>query len=242
MVRSFLNRHADFIGVVHSAYSILREAYGPQGWWPLFSRRNTLGFDGKGYHKGDYSYPRTDNDRFEISVGAILTQNTAWTNVEKALHSLVFNNAFSTAAIRSLPTAELAQCIRSAGYHNQKAKKLHAYLNYKGPIAREGLLSIWGIGAETADSILLYAFNKPIFVIDAYTRRIFSRMGVISEKATYDEVQSFFHKALPKKTQVYQEFHALIVEHAKQHCRTKPLCVSCPLQPLCEYSKTTSNR
>lgn len=234
MVWLILNSNDNSVSVI---YELLLKAYGPQGWWPLLSRAGQPGVDSLGYHKGNYEFPKTDHDRFEICVGAILTQNTAWTNVLKALQSLVHSKVFSKKDMVKLTPEHLAGFIRSAGYHNQKAKKLLLFLKYEGPFSRDGLLGIWGIGPETADSMLLYAYKELVFVIDAYTKRIFSRIGLVSANANYDQMQSFFHKNLPNNVEVYQEFHALIVEHAKQHCSTKPLCGSCPLLSKCEFGK-----
>lgn len=205
-------------------YEQLLHAYGPQGWWPL------LDFDGinptktgsvKGYHPGDYSFPKTDGQKFEICLGAILTQNTAWPNAEKALLNLKAANALRPHAILALPEEKLKEAIRPAGYFNQKARKLQEFAKFYSALKgnapkRKDLLGIWGIGPETADSILLYAFSQPVFVVDAYTKRIFSGLGFFSEKAGYDEVQKLFEDNLPKDYKLYQEFHALIVEHAKR--------------------------
>ena len=229
------------MSIAHTVYRILLKAYGPQGWWPMLRRAGTPGFDSHGYHRGDYSYPKSDADQFEIAVGAILTQGTAWKNVETALLCMLGRKIVSREAISMLPEKELARCIRSSGYHNQKAKKLKAFVAYRGEITMQGFLSVWGIGPETADSIVLYAYSQSFFVVDAYTRRIFSRIGLIREKDRYDSIQAFFQKNLPGKIDLYQEYHALIVEHAKQHCRVKPLCKSCPLLPLCALGKSLTH-
>jgi len=165
-------------------YKKLYREYGPQGWWPL---------NGK-YRPNDYSHPKNDHERFEIIVGAILTQNTSWTNAEKALESLKQSNALNKKSIKEMHTDKLARIIKSAGYNNQKAKKLKKFLEFKGDVNRENLLKVWGIGPETADSILLYAYKKLFFVIDAYTTRIMSRLGLCKENTGYDELQEMFHK------------------------------------------------
>ncbi len=186
-------------------YRSLLKKHGKQGWWPLLSI---------GYHKGNYSIPRTDAERFEICIGAILTQNTAWKNVEKALLAMRKAKLLSPKAILASHPASLASAIKPAGYFNQKAKKLknfsRFYISLKNKIPlRSDLLEIWGIGRETADSILLYAYKQPIFVVDAYTRRLFSL------DADYDEIRLLFEAVLPRDYRIYQEFHALIVEEGK---------------------------
>jgi len=190
---------------ISQVYNWLYKKYGPQGWWPL---------SGIGYHPGDYSYPKTREQQFEICVGAILTQNTAWVNVEKALNNLKRYNALVPEKLQNLDN--LPEIIKPAGYYNQKAKKLKIFAEFfqthKTPTRKE-LLNLWGIGKETADSMLLYAYNVPIFVIDAYTKRIFS--DIIDKNADYDDVQRIFEDKIEKNLVVYQEFHALIVEHGK---------------------------
>jgi endonuclease-3 related protein len=217
----------------------LRAAYGPQGWWPLPGSAGRRGFDSRGYHRGDFSQPRSLRGRFEIVMGAVLTQNTAWTNVEKALARLREAGIRLPSDVRSCRTARLAALIRASGYYNQKAKKLKEIASlFAAPAAaaptREALLSRWGIGPETADSILLYAFRQPLFVVDAYARRILSRIGMISGKESYARIQEMFHQALPARHELFNEFHALLVEHAKRHCRAAPLCDDCPV-PSCAW-------
>jgi len=171
-------------------------------------------------------------------VGAVLTQNTAWTNVETALARLRQEGVRLPRNLLSLSHASLARMVRSSGYFNQKAKKLRSLaarfaargaLGPRGVPTREGLLAEWGVGPETADSILLYAFQVPVFVVDAYTRRIASRIGLIRGAESYDDIQSVFHSALEPSAALFNEYHALIVEHAKAHCRTRPLCAGCPV-------------
>jgi endonuclease III related protein len=209
---------------LHRFYLDLLEAYGPQGWWPL------LGHEGvnptktgsiTGYHPGDYTFPRNDAERFEICTGAVLTQNTAWPNVEKALRALATANALNPEAILTLPEADLATLIRPSGYHNTKARKLKElatfFLGLQGRTpSRDELLAVWGIGPETADSIRLYAYGQPEMVVDAYTRRIFERLAFVPAPASYDELKRHCSACLPAEVIVYQEFHALIVEHAKR--------------------------
>jgi len=199
-------------------YNILLKKYGLQGWWPLH-----------GKHSGNA--PKNNDEQFEISLGAILTQNTNWNNVEKALKNL---RPIKINRLDKIEEQKLAQLIKPSGYYNQKAKKIKLFIKFlkeKKEINRENLLGIWGLGPETVDSILLYAYNKPYFVIDAYTKRIFSRLGY--EFRTYDEWQQFFHENVNKK--IYKEYHALLVEHAKKFCKTKPKCKECSLKELCKF-------
>ncbi len=173
-------------------------------------------------------------------TGAVLTQNTAWTNADAALTHLRQAGVRLPPDILALTHGRLAGLIRSSGYFNQKAKKLKAVaelfshpraLTPRGAPSREVLLSEWGIGPETADSILLYAFHKPVFVVDAYTRRILSRIGLIDGSESYDEIQALFHEALERDPALYNEYHALIVHHARMHCMTRPECGACPVRP-----------
>jgi endonuclease-3 related protein len=200
-------------------FDLLLAHYGPRNWWPA-------------------------ETALEMMVGAILTQNTNWKNVEKAIENLKKKSLISLDALYSVSTAELAQEIRQAGYYNIKARRLKNLINfivnhYHGDLdtllgdetrtLRRGLLSVNGIGPETADSILLYAANRPVFVIDAYTHRILSRHGMTEEQVTYQELQELFMDNLPDDSSLFNEFHALIVETGKDFCRKKPLCDKCPL-------------
>src|SRR3989338_5603105 len=202
---------------IYQIYQLLHERYGPQGWWPLTKR----GFRPK-HHSGK---PANDKHRFEIFIGAILTQNTNWRNVEKALYNLSKNKLIDPTKIIRTDIAHLANLVKPSGYYNQKAERLKLaaefFLANKNP-TRDQLLELKGIGPETADSILLYAYNKPFFVIDAYTRRIFERLG--HSCRTYDEWQEVFKKKLPNNPKIFDEYHALIVEHAKSHCKKIPEC------------------
>jgi endonuclease III related protein len=209
---------------VSRLYAKLLKRYGPQGWWPLLEleggRKPTKKGSTRGYHPGDYSYPKTAAQRFEICVGAILTQNTAWTNVEKALLALKKKRLLDPCRIVPTETYRLEEAVRPAGYFRQKARKLKifskCYVGLKGDVpGREQLLALWGIGPETADSILLYAYKVPTFVVDAYTRRVFLRDGIVREGATYDDIKVAVEASLPRRYEVYQEFHALIVEEGK---------------------------
>ena len=185
---------------------------------------------------------------FEVIVGAIMVQNTAWTNVKRVIENLRKEHVLSVAAIERIAVARLGRLIRSSGYFRQKAKKLKAFVRFlrrdfggslKKMFAvptmelREKLLKVHGIGPETADSILLYAGHHPIFVIDAYTRRILTRHDLMHDKASYDEVREYFEGSLPRDTRLYNEYHALVVNIGKKWCRNKnPKCAECPLGPL----------
>lgn len=219
--------------ILHQIYEKMYTAYGPQYWWPSKDKNNR---------------------ETEIIIGAILTQNTAWTNVEKALHNLRENNLIDFKKINKINSKKLANLIKSSGYYNQKAKKLKAFSDYlkkfdfdfdnlkkkKLNILREELLKIHGIGKETADSILLYALNKPIFVIDAYTKRIFQRLGLADEKTNYDDLQNLFEKNLTKDSKLFNEYHALLVRLGKDVCKKKPICNECPLIATCSYATGTN--
>ncbi len=206
--------------VLLDIYNILFKSYGPQHWWP-----------------GDTP--------FEIAVGAILTQNTNWGNVEKAIINLKKAKALNAGKMNGMSHERLASLIRPAGYFNIKAKRLKSFLtfltcHYNGSMKRmktedthdlrARLLDVNGIGPETADSILLYALDKPVFVIDAYTKRILERHQVISEKTTYHELQELFYKNLPQDKALFNEYHALLVMLGKDYCKPKPKCSECPLE------------
>lgn len=223
---------------LQTAYKIMFNAYGKQGWWPL----SKGGLNTK-HHNGE---PSSDKDRFEIIVGAILTQNTAWTNVEKAIYNLNKAKLLSADKIAKSDVKKIALLIKPSGYYNQKAARLKIIADYflknkdvfnkPAKELREELLKVKGIGHETADSIVLYAFEKPSFVIDAYTRRIFSRLGMCKEDNKYEEIQKLFESRLPLDVGLFKEYHALIVEHAKRHCRKKPVCEKCVLKKKCANS------
>lgn len=220
-------------------YSTLFKSFGPQGWWPL-----TISGHKTKHHSGE---PKTGKHRLEIIVGAILTQNTSWKNVEKALYNLSKNNLINIEKLRKIKKGKLAKLVRPSGYYNQKAERLKIMADFllKNPMEklnklsveqlREKLLAVKGIGPETADSIILYAFQKPIFVIDAYTKRIFERLGY-GEK-TYDALQKLFYANLKKDHKTFNECHALLVELGKNYCRKKPVCMKCPISEIC---KTTT--
>jgi endonuclease-3 related protein len=204
--------------ILRDTYRRLLKEYGPQHWWPA-------------------------KEPFEVIVGAILTQSTAWTNVEKALANLKAAGKLAPEALRKLSTAELAGLIRPCGYYNVKAQRLKAFVNFlenfdddldrlfknDTDALRKKLLGIYGIGKETADSITLYAGGKPVFVIDAYTRRIIDHMGLTPATHNYAGYQTLFTANLPARTKMFNEYHALLVRHAKEVCRKKPLCERCCL-------------
>ncbi len=208
-------------------YQRLMAAYGRQHWWPA-------------------------EETFEVMVDAILTQSAAWRNAEQAIANLKAAKALSPEAMRRLPLPELAQIIRPCGYYNAKALKLKSLVDWLGnhyhdelnrlfandiKDLRQQLLSIHGIGQETADSILLYAAAKPVFVIDAYTRRIMSRIGLAPDSHSYAAYQQLFMAHLPADARLFNEYHALLVKLAKDICRKKPVCDKCCLNDICRYNK-----
>ncbi len=224
-------------------FNILHKEFGFQGWWPT-TRDNKS----PEYNTNNSTRELSDKEKLEICFGAILTQNTSWKNVEKAIINLNQNKLININKISKIRQEKLAELIRSSGYHNQKSERLkifcnHLINNYNGKISRffekdiielrEELLSIKGIGPETADSIVLYAAQKPIFVIDAYTKRIFSRIDICEKDIKYNELQDLFHSELKRDVELFNEYHALIVELGKNVCKTKPLCNKCPLNDLC---------
>jgi len=201
-------------------YRRLMARYGPQHWWPA-------------------------REPFEVIVGAILTQSAAWINVEKAIANLEAAGALSPAALRQLPHSEVARLVYPSGYYNVKAQKLKAFARWFGEQyhdnleklfagnidrLRQQLLAIYGIGEETADSIILYAAGKPTFVIDAYTRRIISRLGLAPSSNSYAAYQGLFMANLPADTRLFNEYHALLVRLAKHVCQPRPLCRQCCLK------------
>ncbi|HHT9104296.1 MAG TPA: endonuclease III domain-containing protein [Candidatus Wujingus californicus] len=201
-------------------YEKMFNVLGPQRWWP-------------------------GETPFEVAVGAILTQNTNWSNVEKAIKNLKKAGKLDPAGIHKLNISELAELIRPSGFFNVKAKRVKAFISwlfsvYDGKLSkmftkdletiREELLGIKGIGPETADSILLYAGDFPTFVVDAYTHRIFSRHAFIPEESSYDEIKAFFEENLPKDVKLFNEYHALLVNVGKRFCKPKRSCEQCPLK------------
>ena len=214
-------------GRLCSLFESLLSEFGPQGWWPVISSRFTV--PRLVYHPGDYSYPKTEEERFQIVAGALLTQNTSWKNVEKALLNLHSARNLSPEKVLSLPLSELETLIRPAGYFRQKARRLRllseaclkADEDKETDELRQYFLSINGVGPETADSILLYAYGRPSFVIDAYTRRMCSSMNLFQGKS-YGDYRNFFQSNLPPEPKLFNEFHALIVEWGKRN-QKKPI-------------------
>jgi len=198
-----------------SSYRSLLKELGPQGWWPVAEKGRPA------YHKGDYSYPRNEEQQWEICVGALLVQNTNWRNVERALGQLRGAGVVQAEDVLRIKKETLAQLVRPSGYYNQKAVSLKALASavqagggvnrFLKTVSRDSLLKVRGIGPETGDSILLYAGKRPFFVVDAYTRRVFG----FPATASYEEIQAYFEKNLPRDWRVYNEFHALIVEKGK---------------------------
>jgi endonuclease III related protein len=200
-------------------YKLLNDYFGDLHWWPA-------------------------DEPFEVMVGAILTQNTAWTNVEKAIEALREKRLLTPVALFHIPEDELAQIIRPSGYYHLKAKRMKAYVRFfmeeysgsvesmraeKLPRLRNKLIGVQGVGPETADSILLYACQKPVFVVDAYTKRIILRHGIIGDDADYQEIQKLFMNYLQPDVPLFNQFHALIVNAGKTFCRKEPKCATCPL-------------
>jgi len=207
-------------------YNRLLSHYGPQHWWPA-------------------------QEPFEVIIGAILTQSAAWGNVEKAIANLRATKALSPGALRDLPISELATLVHPCGYYNAKALKLKSFAYWLGnhydddlgrlfaksiDDLRQQLIAIHGIGQETADSIILYAANKPIFVIDAYTRRIINRIGLAPDRNSYAAYQALFMDNLPADVGLFNEYHALLVCLGKNVCRSRPFCQRCCLRSMCDFS------
>jgi len=221
---------------IRQLYQILSKTYRQQGWWPvsITGDRQTGLLDDRGYHAGRYDFPYHDDQKLEIALGAILTQNTNWNNASAALHSLADHGLFSLQRLLDAKIEQIALAIRSAGYYNQKAqtvKNLVQFLNHCSfekleglacQSARDRLLDIRGIGPETADSILLYALKQPSFVIDAYTKRICFGIGIATVSVSYESLQRLFESSLERDLVVFQEYHALLVQHGKHYYSRKP--------------------
>lgn len=214
--------------ILQNIYRRLMDRYGPQHWWPA-------------------------REPFEVIAGAILAQSTAWTNVEKAITNLKNAGKLSPEMLRRLPDDELARLIYPCGYYNVKSRRLKAFTHWLGEQydddldklfsldidrLRQQLLGIYGIGEETADSIILYAGNKPIFVIDAYTRRVISRAGLAPDGNSYSAYQALFMEHLPHDVKLFNEFHALFTHLSKEVCRARPLCRDCCLNPTATDQST----
>jgi endonuclease III related protein len=223
--------------MLREIYDLLLGVYGPQGWWPLLDVEGTnptATGSFTGYHPEDYDYPKGPEQKFEIWTGAILTQNTSWIQVEKVLFNLKKEELLDPQKILHAPPKLLLDIIRPAGYFNQKSAYLiessEFFLNLEGEAPeRNQLLAVKGIGEETADSILLYAYGKPEFVIDTYTRRILTALCIIEGKESYSKIKSKFESSLTADVAVYQEYHALLVEHAKRFYSKRPWGVDDPL-------------
>lgn len=207
-------------------FDFLLDIHGHQNWWPA-------------------------DTPFEVMVGAVLTQNTSWTNVESSIDRLRKANLLDAEELSAVPLETLAEYLYPVGYYNLKARRLSAFINWyieQGGFEklatqttgwlRSSLLSVKGVGPETADDILLYAFNRPVFVIDAYTRRLLERLEWIPSKLDYEQLRMAFESCLPPDPLYFAEYHALIVVHGKHLCRPKPLCHACQLRQKCPYGKS----
>jgi endonuclease-3 related protein len=212
-------------------YERLLNCYGPQGWWPAKSR-------------------------LEMAVGAILVQSTSWKNVEKAMANLKSEGVLDLRALYDLPAERLERLLRPSGFYKAKTKKLKAFVehlhhNYGSSLdsflgqdlrgLRDELLSIYGVGPETADSIILYGAGKPIFVVDAYTHRLFSRIGLADGGYDYRKLQLLFMDNLTSDVALFNEYHALIVRHSAATCRKRPLCQGCVINKMCEFGRSAIN-
>lgn len=210
-------------------YQLLLDFYGYQGWWPV----------DEGYHATKGTDPRD-----EIIIGAVLTQNTAWRNVEKALENLKRYGELSLEFIRQISTKELEELIRPSGFYRLKAQRLKHVAEFFNPtdvvekVGREGLLKVKGVGKETADAILLYAGGRLSFVIDAYTKRLFKRLYGLD--GGYEDLKRYVEENIPKDLTIYKEFHALIDEHAKAYCKSTPRCGGCFLKNFCLSASPSS--
>ncbi len=243
----------ELMDFIKSLYQQLFKQYGPQGWWPLLRlQSNQINPTNRGkftgYHPNNYTIPESEIEIFEIILGAILTQNTSWTNAETALANLSKSTSLTPKELIAIPIETLALLIKSSGYFNQKSTRLHIIAEFflNNPISnlvslpvdeiRIQLLAIKGIGPETADSILLYALKKPSFVIDAYTRRLLSRMGIGDKSWKYQDYRMAFQSAISpteENLRIYNEYHALIVQHCVHICKKTPLCEKCLFNTTC---------
>lgn len=222
---------------IFNIYNKLYETYGPQGWWPFMDLKEY-------YHKLDYSYPKDENQIFEVCLASILTQNRSFKQVVQSLNNLKNANVLNYKKIKALPIDVLKELIKPSGYSNQKSQYILNFIEFfeklNGKIpTREELLSIKGVGEETADSMLLYGFKQPHFKVDAYTKRLLIHNGIIDEKVKYIDIKNYFEKELQKKIKdrerlviIYQEYHALIVCHSKLYYSKQPYGNGCFIKEL----------
>jgi endonuclease-3 related protein len=230
--------------MLHKIYKVLLNEYGHQGWWPLIEHNGdnpTKSGSVRGYHPKDYTFPKTSKQQFEICLGAILTQNTTWISAEKSLLNLHKHHLIDPFSIHGFDIEHLKDLIRPAGYFNQKSQYIRNMTNFFLHLqsesdsnvlripSRNEIMNIKGVGNETADCIMLYAFNQPEFVVDAYTKRIFSLFGFFDQKANYSSVKNIFSETFSsnnftdqERVVIFQEYHALIVEHAKRFYSKRP--------------------
>ena len=220
---------------IYKIYQLLYDKYGAQGWWPFINNTPS-------YHPLDYSFPKNQDEIFEVCLGSILTQNTTFTSVVKSLNNLKELNCLSSNTIKNINIETFKTAIKPSGYFNQKTRYILEFIKFydslNGSIPkRDELLNVIGIGEETADSILLYAYNQPQFKVDAYTKRLFLHLGFIDEKYKYIDIKNLVEsefKIIIKNQKdliiVYQEFHALIVQHGKNFYSKKPYGVGCFLK------------
>jgi len=213
--------------LIHKVFTTLLKAYGPQGWWPF------INYEGY-YHPNNYQFPRNTLECFEVCLGSILTQNTTFTSVVKSLNNLNEQDALSAEKIKTMDLEVFKECIKPSGYYNQKADYILEFISFFEALedsipSRDALLKVRGIGEETADSILLFAYNQPEFKIDAYTKRVLIDLGLVDENVKYQQMKALMQEELQghyKSTQeqviLYQEYHALLVAHAKQFYSKKP--------------------
>lgn len=226
-------------------YLRLLQHWGPQYWWPVIHQ------DRVNYLREPQPLPRTAEHQWHIVLGAILTQNTAWSNAARALENLWQACRADPGVIQAMPDERLENLLHPTGYYRQKALKVRSWLrHYPGgdlsdkldlpdPDLRREVLSVWGIGPETADSILLYALGRGFFVVDAYTRRILGRTGLLDPELSYEAVRSCIEDGLPRDIRIYQEYHALLVKHARNICRkNSPECPVCCLRTVCRYANS----
>jgi endonuclease III related protein len=217
-------------------YETLLEANGCQGWWPLL-RKGRNGYEA--LYSADFKKrKKTEEEQLEIAIGAILTQNTSWKNALSSLQSLKTEGLLDIRRLREVSVQDLAECVRSSGYYNQKAKKIKSFVSVwqnKKKRNREDLLSIWGLGYETVDDILLYALDEHVFVVDSYTRRILKRQGWLKDEPGYEVLRKRIEGGLTGDLGFYNDFHAQLVRLGVEHCKPNPLCADCPLRTNCVF-------